>query len=52
MNQFENVVEINEEEMVEYILEKMGISVDKAVIVDVLQWEFEFLKEKGVVESD
>jgi hypothetical protein len=49
MNQFENVVEIDEEEMVEYIREKIGIGVDKAVIVDVLQWELEFLKEKGVV---
>lgn len=41
-------ITINEEELVEYIAEKSGLS--KEEIVKVLDLEFEFLKLKGVVE--
>jgi hypothetical protein len=51
VSEFENAVEISEEEMVEFIHAKMREDVDKAIIIEVLTWEFEFLKLKGVVES-
>jgi hypothetical protein len=45
-------VEVNEEELVDYISNKIGPNIDKTVIDGVLQLEVEFLKIKGVIVSN